>query len=174
MQSPWHMKAISLISGNICLEQDVHVDLGSDQTSLHNPFAGGYYPAGVGFQEANRMMVEEPERFKEAVYESLRRHVKAINGLTAKGMYFWDYGNAFLLESGRAGADIFSKDGIYRYQSYVQAIMGPSFLIMDLVPFAGYAPLQNPEDLATADRIARRNWRNWQRMHPGDQGSAGR
>jgi len=137
------------------LDREIHVDLGSDQTSLHNPFAGGYYPAGVGFEEANQMMAEKPERFKEAVYESLRRHVKAINGLTGKGMYFWDYGNAFLLESGRAGADIFAKDGQYRYQSYVQAIMGPLFFDYGFGPFRWVCASLKKSDLAESDRIAR-------------------
>jgi urocanate hydratase len=93
---------------------DIKVELGSDQTSLHNPWAGGYYPVGVSFEESNRMMAEEPEKFKEKIRESLRRHVAAINKLTAKGMYFFDYGNAFLLESSRAGADVMKEDGTFR------------------------------------------------------------
>ncbi|MCK4879071.1 MAG: urocanate hydratase [Bacteroidales bacterium] len=136
------------------LEKEIPVELGSDQTSLHNPFAGGYYPAGVDFEEANRMMADEPERFKEAVYASLRRHVKAVNGLVGKGMYFWDYGNAFLLESGRAGADVFQKDGTYRYQSYVQAIMGPLFFDYGFGPFRWVCTSSDPKDLAVTDRIA--------------------
>jgi urocanate hydratase len=108
-------------------DRDIKVDLGSDQTSLHNPFAGGYYPAGLSFEESNRMMAQEPERFKEEVYKTLRRHVAAINRLTARGMYFFDYGNAFLLEASRAGADILKPDGKFRYPSYVQDIMGPLF-----------------------------------------------
>jgi len=136
------------------LEQEIHVELGSDQTSLHNPFAGGYYPAGVDFEEANRMMTEEPERFKEAVYASLRRHVRAVNGLVERGMYFWDYGNAFLLESGRAGADVFQKDGSFRYQSYVQAIMGPLFFDYGFGPFRWVCTSSDPKDLALTDRIA--------------------
>lgn len=136
------------------LEKEIPVELGSDQTSLHNPFAGGYYPAGVDFEEANRMMADEPERFKEAVYASLRRHVKAVNGLVGKGMYFWDYGNAFLLESGRAGADVFEKDGTYRYQSYVQAIMGPLFFDYGFGPFRWVCTSSDPKDLAVTDRIA--------------------
>jgi len=136
------------------LEKDIPVELGSDQTSLHNPFSGGYYPAGLVFEEANRMMAEEPERFKDEVYASLRRHVKAVNGLTEKGMYFWDYGNAFLLESGRAGAEVFLKDGSYRYQSYVQAIMGPLFFDYGFGPFRWVCTSSDPKDLAQTDRIA--------------------
>ena len=136
------------------LEKDIPVELGSDQTSLHNPFAGGYYPAGIGFEEANRMMAEEPEKFKEEVYASLRRHVQAVNGLSEKGMYFWDYGNAFLLESGRAGAEVFLKDGNYRYPSYVQAIMGPLFFDYGFGPFRWVCTSSDPKDLAATDRIA--------------------
>ncbi len=154
-------EAISLAyEGNIVdlweyfLEHRVLVELGSDQTSLHNPFAGGYYPAGLSFEEANRMMAEEPDHFKEAVYASLRRHVNAINGLTEQGMYFWDYGNAFLLESGRAGADIFEADGTYRYQSYVQAIMGPLFFDYGFGPFRWVCTSSDPADLAVTDAIA--------------------
>ncbi len=98
------------------------VDLGSDQTSLHNPWAGGYYPAGLTLEESNTMMAEDPERFREYVQESLRRQVAAINKLTERGMYFFDYGNAFLLEASRAGADIMNADGTFRYPSYVQDI----------------------------------------------------
>jgi len=156
-------EAVSLAyEGNIVdlweyfLEHGVRVELGSDQTSLHNPFAGGYYPAGLGLEESNRMMVEEPEKFKEAVYASLRRHVAAVNGLTKQGMYFWDYGNAFLLESGRAGADVFTGDGQYRYQSYVQAIMGPLFFDYGFGPFRWVCTSSDPEDLSLSDRIALR------------------
>jgi urocanate hydratase len=154
-------EAVSLVyQGNVVdlweylLEKDIPVDLGSDQTSLHNPFAGGYYPAGLTFEEANQMMSGEPERFKEAVYHSLRRQVAAINGLVEKGMYFWDYGNAFLLESGRAGADVFLEDGNFRYQSYVQAIMGPLFFDYGFGPFRWVCTSSDPEDLAVTDRIA--------------------
>ncbi len=136
------------------LENGIKVELGSDQTSLHNPFAGGYYPAGLSFEEANRMMAEDPENFREEVYKSLRRHVKAVNGLSEQGMYFWDYGNAFLLESGRAGADVFTGDGGYRYQSYVQAIMGPLFFDYGFGPFRWVCTSSDPADLATTDRIA--------------------
>ncbi len=135
-------------------DKKIKVDLGSDQTSLHNPFSGGYYPVGLAFEEARRMMAEEPEAFREAVYASLRRHVEAVNGLSEQGMYFWDYGNAFLLESGRAGADVFSEDGSYRYQSYVQAIMGPLFFDYGFGPFRWVCTSSDPADLAVTDRIA--------------------
>jgi len=108
----------------------------------------------MAFEEANHMMAEEPEGFKEAVYSSLRRQVKAINGLVKQGMYFWDYGNAFLLESGRAGAEVFQEDGSYRYQSYVQAIMGPLFFDYGFGPFRWVCTSSEPEDLAVTDRIA--------------------
>ena len=137
------------------VKHEVAVDLGSDQTSLHNPFGGGYYPVGVEFGEASRMMSEQPAKFREAVYESLRRQVEAINELTGKGMFFWDYGNAFLLESGRAGADIFTQDGHYRYPSYVQAIMGPLFFDYGFGPFRWVCTSSDPADLAATDRIAR-------------------
>lgn len=136
-------------------ENDVQVDLGSDQTSLHNPYAGGYYPAGLTFEESKAMMADDPERFAEAVHESLRRHVAAINRLTANGMYFFDYGNAFLLQSSRAGADIMSPDGHgFRYPSYVQAIMGPDFFDYGFGPFRWVCVSADPEDLAKSDRIA--------------------
>ena len=108
-------------------DEGIKVDLGSDQTSLHNPWAGGYYPVGLSLEESKKMMAEEPARFKEAVQASLRRQVAAINRLTAEGMYFFDYGNAFLLESSRAGADVLRADGSFRYPSYVQDIMGPLY-----------------------------------------------
>jgi urocanate hydratase len=136
------------------VKHDVKVDLGSDQTSLHNPFGGGYYPVGMEFDEANRMMAEEPARFREAVIASLRRQVEAVNILAGRGMYFWDYGNAFLLESGRAGADIFKEDGSYRYPSYVQAIMGPLFFDYGFGPFRWVCTSSDPADLAVTDRIA--------------------
>lgn len=136
-------------------ENDVQVDLGSDQTSLHNPYAGGYYPAGLTFEESKAMMADDPERFAEAVHESLRRHVVAINRLTENGMYFFDYGNAFLLQSSRAGADIMAPDGHgFRYPSYVQAIMGPDFFDYGFGPFRWVCVSADPEDLAKSDRIA--------------------
>lgn len=136
------------------VEEDIHVDLGSDQTSLHNPWAGGYYPVGYSYEESNRMMAEEPERFHEAVRASLRRQIAAINKLADKGMYFFDYGNAFLLESSRAGADVMRPDGRFRYPSYVQDIMGPMFFDYGFGPFRWVCTSGKPEDLATTDRIA--------------------
>ena len=134
--------------------ENVNVDLGSDQTSLHNPWAGGYYPVGLSYEESNRMMAEDPEEFKKRVQESLRRQVAAINKLTAKGMYFFDYGNAFLLESSRAGADIMGEGGRFRYPSYVQDIMGPMFFDYGFGPFRWVCTSGKPEDLATTDRLA--------------------
>lgn len=135
-------------------KEDINVDMGSDQTSLHNPWAGGYYPAGLTYEESNRMMAEEPALFRKKVQESLKRHVTAINSLTAKGMYFFDYGNAFLLEAGRAGADIFGKDGKFRYPSYVQDIMGPMCFDYGFGPFRWVCTSGNPEDLKLTDMIA--------------------
>lgn len=135
-------------------ERGVKVDLGSDQTSLHNPWAGGYYPVGYSYEESLRMMADEPERFREAVRESLRRQVAAINRLTDSGMYFFDYGNAFLLESSRAGADINNEDGTFRYPSYVQAIMGPRFFDYGFGPFRWVCTSCDPSDLETTDRLA--------------------
>ena len=135
-------------------DRDIKVDLGSDQTSLHNPFAGGYYPAGLSFEESNRMMAQEPERFKEEVYKTLRRHVAAINRLTARGMYFFDYGNAFLLEASRAGADILKPDGKFRYPSYVQDIMGPLFFDYGFGPYRWVCTSSRAEDLAVTDALA--------------------
>ena len=134
--------------------ENIPVDLGSDQTSLHNPWAGGYYPVGQTFEGSVKMMAEEPERFREAVRASLRRHVAAINELSAKGMYFFDYGNAFLLESSRAGADIFKEDGTFRYPSYVQDIMGPLYFDYGFGPFRWVCMSEKPEDLAKSDEIA--------------------
>ncbi|MBO5849099.1 MAG: urocanate hydratase [Bacteroidales bacterium] len=135
-------------------EHDIQVDLGSDQTSLHNPFAGGYYPVGYSFEESKQMMAEAPEKFKDAVYASLRRHVAAVNKLTAKGMYFFDYGNAFLLESSRAGADILNAEGKFRYPSYVQDIMGPMYFDYGFGPFRWVCTSGKEEDLAITDEIA--------------------
>lgn len=134
--------------------ENIPVDLGSDQTSLHNPWAGGYYPVGQTFEESVKMMAEEPERFREAVRASLRRHVAAINKLSAGGMYFFDYGNAFLLESSRAGADILKADGTFRYPSYVQDIMGPLYFDYGFGPFRWVCMSERPEDLAKSDEIA--------------------
>ena len=135
-------------------EEDIHVDLGSDQTSLHNPWAGGYYPAGLSLEESKQMMAEDPDNFKKAVQASLRRQVEAINRLTKKGMYFFDYGNAFLLESGRAGADVMLPNGKFRYPSYVQDIMGPMFFDYGFGPFRWVCTSGKEEDLATTDRLA--------------------
>ncbi|MBP5571081.1 MAG: urocanate hydratase [Bacteroidales bacterium] len=135
-------------------DEGVHVDLGSDQTSLHNPWAGGYYPVGYSLEESKRMMAEEPARFKEAVQASLRRHVAAINRLAAGGMYFFDYGNAFLLESSRAGADVLREDGSFRYPSYVQDIMGPMYFDYGFGPFRWVCLSEDPADLALTDKLA--------------------
>ena len=135
--------------------EGVHVDLGSDQTSLHNPFAGGYYPAGMGFDEANALMASDPAAFKEAVYASLRRHAAAIERLVERGMYFFDYGNAFLLEASRAGADVWSADGVgFRYPSYVQDIMGPLCFDYGFGPFRWVCASGDPADLAVTDALA--------------------
>ena len=134
-------------------DEDMAVDLGSDQTSLHNPWAGGYYPVGLTLEESQKMMAEQPELFKQKVQESLRRQVAAINRLASKGMYFFDYGNAFLLESGRAGADVFSGDK-YRYPSYVQDIMGPLFFDYGFGPFRWVCSSADPKDLETTDQLA--------------------
>ena len=137
------------------VEKNIDVELGSDQTSLHNPFAGGYYPAGLSFEEANEMMANEPELFKEKVYESLRRHVSAVNTLAKRGMYFFDYGNAFLLESSRAKADIMSDDGkSFKYPSYVQDIMGPMCFDYGFGPFRWVCTSGNADDLTKSDAIA--------------------
>ena len=135
-------------------DEDIRVDLGSDQTSLHNPWAGGYYPVGYSLEESKRMMADDPAAFKEAVQASLRRHVAAVNRLTARGMYFFDYGNAFLLESSRAGADIMGPDGKFRYPSYVQDIMGPMYFDYGFGPFRWVCLSERPEDLALTDRLA--------------------
>ncbi len=135
-------------------KQDIHIDLGSDQTSLHNPF-GGYYPVGLSFEEANKMMAENPEEFKQYVYKSLQRQVDAINRHSQKGTYFFDYGNAFLLEAGRAGADIFKSDGkTFKYPSYVQDIMGPMCFDYGFGPFRWICTSGNPNDLKKTDDIA--------------------
>ena len=135
-------------------DEGIKVDLGSDQTSLHNPWAGGYYPVGLSYEESNRMMAEDPQRFREHVQESLRRQVAAINRLAAEGMYFFDYGNAFLLESSRAGADVMGADGRFRYPSYVQDIMGPMFFDYGFGPFRWVCTSGKPEDLEMTDRLA--------------------
>ena len=139
-------------------DEDITVDLGSDQTSLHNPWAGGYYPVGYSLEESQRMMADEPEKFKEAVQASLRRQVAAINRLADRGMYFFDYGTAFLLEASRAGADVLATDGSavgkFRYPSYVQDIMGPLFFDYGFGPFRWVCSSGDAKDLATSDRLA--------------------
>lgn len=135
--------------------ENIYVDLGSDQTSLHNPWAGGYYPAGLTYQESNDMMANNPELFKQKVQESLRRHANAINKHTAKGTYFFDYGNAFLLEASRAGADVMAANGIdFKYPSYVQDIMGPMCFDFGFGPFRWVCTSGNPKDLELTDNIA--------------------
>jgi len=136
-------------------QENLYVDLGSDQTSLHNPWAGGYYPVGLSFEEANDMMADHPELFKEKVQDSLRRQVAAINKHTAKGTYFFDYGNAFLLESSRAGAEIMAADGLrFKYPSYVEDIMGPMCFDYGFGPFRWVCTSGKPEDLEKTDQIA--------------------
>jgi urocanate hydratase len=136
-------------------EEGIYIDLGSDQTSLHNPWAGGYYPVGLTFEEANEMMANEPERFKTYVKESLVRHANAVNKHTAKGTYFFDYGNAFLLEASRAGADVMAENGIdFKYPSYVQDIMGPMCFDYGFGPFRWVCASNDPKDLEKTDEIA--------------------
>jgi len=135
-------------------DKNIKIELGSDQTSLHNPWAGGYYPVELSFEEANKMMVDDPDRFKLEVQKSLIRQVNAINRLTKNGMYFWDYGNAFLLESSRAGADVMKDDGTFQYPSYVEDIMGPMCFDFGFGPFRWVCTSSKPEDLATTDEIA--------------------
>ncbi len=136
-------------------ETGVHVDLGSDQTSLHNPWAGGYYPAGLTFEESNEMMANDPEKFKEYVQESLRRHAASVNKHTNRGTYFFDYGNAFLLESSRAGGDVMAENHIdFKYPSYIQDILGPMCFDYGFGPFRWVCASGNPEDLAKTDAIA--------------------
>ncbi len=139
-------------------EENLRIDIGSDQTSLHNPWAGGYYPVGISFEESNKMMAENPELFKEKVQETLRRHAAAINKHTEKGTYFFDYGNAFLLEASRAGADVMSENPTlgreFKFPSYVQDIMGPMCFDYGFGPFRWVCASNNPEDLQKTDEIA--------------------
>jgi urocanate hydratase len=134
--------------------ENIEVSIGSDQTSLHNPWAGGYYPVGFSLEESNKLMSENPEKFKSAVQQSLRRQVAAINILAKRGMYFFDYGNAFLLESGRAKADIFKANGDFIYNSYVQDILGPEFFDYGFGPYRWVCTSNCPDDLAETDKIA--------------------
>ncbi len=155
-------EAVSLaFCGNIValwerfLAENIQVDLGSDQTSLHNPFAGGYYPVGMSFEEARRLMSDDPDAFRAGIAETLRRHVDAINAMSAKGMYFFDYGNAFLKQARDiAGADILRPDGSFRYPSYVQDIMGPLCFDYGFGPFRWVCASGDPEDLSLTDRLA--------------------
>ena len=135
-------------------KENIKVDVGSDQTSLHNPWSGGYYPAGYTFDEANSLMVANPAEFREAVQASLRRHAAAVNKMTANGMYFFDYGNAFLLESSRAGADVMNNNGGFRYNSYVQDIMGPLYFDYGFGPFRWVCCSNDAKDLEETDRVA--------------------
>ncbi len=160
-QAKENKEAVSLAyQGNIVdlwerfVEDNLEIEIGSDQTSLHNPWAGGYYPVGMSLEESNEMIVQEPELFKEKVQGTLRRHVSAINKLTAKGMYFFDYGNAFLLESSRAGADILKENGDFIYPSYVQDIMGPMCFDYGFGPFRWVCSSAKAEDLDITDQIA--------------------
>ncbi len=154
-------EAVSLAyQGNIVdlwekfVEKNIQIEMGSDQTSLHNPWAGGYYPAGLGLEESNKLMVTDPPKFREEVQKSLRRQVAAINKMAARGMYFWDYGNAFLLEAGRAGADVMKADGTFIYPSYVQDIMGPLFFDYGFGPFRWVCTSGDSKDLEITDKIA--------------------
>ena len=148
-------------------EKGIYIHLGSDQTSLHNPFAGGYYPAGLSYEQSNEMMANEPEKFKDEVYKSLRRHAAAVDLHTAKGTYFFDYGNAFLLESSRAGADIMAENGIdFKYPSYVQDILGPMCFDYGFGPFRWVCASGSNEDLRKTDQIAARVLREIQATAP--------
>ena len=136
-------------------KEDIYIDLGSDQTSLHNPWAGGYYPTGLTFEESNELMANNPELFKEKVQQTIKQHAASINNHTKKGTYFFDYGNAFLLEASRAGADVMAGDGInFKYPSYVQDIMGPMCFDYGFGPFRWVCTSGDPEDLKKSDEIA--------------------
>jgi len=156
-----HKEAVSLAyQGNVVdlweklAQENISIDLGSDQTSLHNPFAGGYYPAGLSLEESNQLMAENPESFHEKVQESLRRQISAINILAKNGMYFWDYGNAFLLEAQRAGAEVSTNEGKFTYPSYVQDIMGPLYFDYGFGPFRWVCCSCTADDLKKTDKIA--------------------
>jgi urocanate hydratase len=154
-------EAISLAyNGNIVdlweelVKRKIKVDIGSDQTSLHNPWAGGYYPAGFSYEESNKMMADEPKRFKKEVQKTLIRHANAVNALTSNGMYFFDYGNAFLLEASRAGADVLNSKGNFKYPSYIQDILGPMCFDYGFGPFRWVCTSGSPKDLEVTDTIA--------------------
>jgi len=161
IQARENKEAVSIAyDGNIVdlwerlVERNIDIELGSDQTSLHNPWAGGYYPVGVSFEDANNMMTNNPEQFKKEVQRTLVRHTNAINTLTERGMYFFDYGNAFLLEASRAGADILNEKGGFKYSSYVQDIMGPMCFDYGFGPFRWVCSSNSVTDLKITDRIA--------------------
>jgi len=138
-----------------CVEKDIPIEMGSDQTSLHNPWSGGYYPAGLSFEESNRMMVEEPERFAQEVRSSLRRHFAAVQKMTERGMFFWDYGNSFLVQADEAGAEGAKKeDGSFSYPSYVEDIMGPMYFDYGFGPFRWISTSGDAKELALTDQIA--------------------
>ena len=137
-----------------CVERHIRVDLGSDQTSLHNPYQGGYFPAGRSYDESATMLSEEPERFRKEVQATLRRHASAINTMAERGMYFWDYGNAFLLEASRVGAEVVNEDGSFAYPSYVEDIMGPMCFDYGFGPYRWVCTSGDPNDLAKTDEIA--------------------
>ncbi len=150
-------------------KENIFVELGSDQTSLHNPWAGGYYPVGLSYEESNEMMASNPGLFKEKVQESLRRQADSINKHTARGTYFFDYGNAFLLEASRAGADVMANDGInFKYPSYVQDIMGPMFFDFGFGPFRWVCTSGKPEDLEITDNIATKVLSDLMKVSPDD------
>jgi urocanate hydratase len=168
-------KGISLAyQGNVVdlweklVEEGVSVDLGSDQTSLHNPYAGGYYPAGLTLDEANELMAKDPEAFKEKVHESLQRQVEAINSLSERGMYFFDYGNAFLVQASKAGADVLDEDGKMSYPSYVQDIMGPMCFDHGFGPFRWICSSNDEKDLERTDAIAKKVLRELYEEAPSD------
>ena len=161
IQARKNKEAVSIAyDGNIVellekiVECNIHIEIGSDQTSLHNPWSGGYYPAGISYEEANEMIVNNPEQFKEKVQKTLVRHTNAINSLVERGMYFFDYGNAFLLEASRAGSNILNDNGDFKYSSYVQDIMGPMCFDYGFGPFRWVCSSNNPKDLRITDNIA--------------------
>ncbi len=137
------------------VERDIHVDLGSDQTSLHNPYQGGYFPADYSYQESSLMMSNDPEKFAQEIQKTLIRHADAVNTLSDRGMFFWDYGNAFLLEASRVGADVLKPNGNFRYPSYVEDIMGPICFDYGFGPYRWVCTSASPADLAKTDKIAK-------------------
>ena len=174
-QAMMQKEAVSLAyQGNVVdvwerlVKENIAVDIGSDQSSLHNPWAGGYYPAGFSLEESNKMMAEEPARFKAEVQNTLVRHIHAVNTLHAKGMYFFDYGNAFLLEVSRAGGDVFKNKatGVFKYNSYVQDILGPMCFDYGFGPFRWVCTSAKAEDLDVTDRLAAEVLENMYREAP--------